>query len=390
MKLLANSQGKILVNSQGKAYVAPQGAPEPPKFTGHVDTVGLTALGWDADDIAWLQANVWWNAEDDAYWAVSEANLAFGPNGATPLTWATRSTIQYNVDVRYFPKLTPTAFSYAFNEYICLYAIPTHGWTIGNNTTLTYAFASCSNLRSVGDLGALNTSTITNLSYAFLNCYNLLTPGDLSSWDVDGVTSFANLFNGCKAMVSCGDLSEWDTASATDMARMFNECNHLSSIGDVSNWNTSLVTNFNAMFGNCYTLYSMEGISDWNVKKMSSLYYTFDMNIRQTTIDLSGWDLEGLTNSGTGESTGGFSGCRATARLVLGPKFFSGTASTFYFDGLRSWNRDSIYESLYTNQTLRDSSSPAKTIRIYRTAYDALSAQDITDITSKNFTLTRI
>lgn len=366
------------------------GGDEEHTYTGHVDTAGLTALGWDSDDIQWLQDHVWWDAEDDAYWAVSEANLAFGPNGATPLTWANRATVQYNPNVRYLPKMAPTGFSYAFNEYPFLIAIPTHGWSIGSNASFIYTFANCTNLVSVGDLGELVTTAIVNMSYAFINCYKLKTPGDLSGWDVANVTNFSNMFTNCKSLLSVGDLSNWDTRSASNISFMFSNCHNLEFIGELSGWDTSSITNISGLFSNCYAMRSIGGISAWDVGGITALYYIFDVNISRTVIDISGWDLSNLTNSGSGAITGGFSGCTCTTRLVLGPKFFAGSSTTFYLEGLRSWSHDSVYESLYTNQTLRDGTSPAKTIRLYSKVYDTLTAQDISDITSKNFTLARI
>lgn len=359
-------------------------------YTGHVDTAGLTALGWDADDIQWLQDHVWWDAEDDAYWAVTEANLAFGPNGATPLTWANRASIKTNPDVRYFPKLMPTVFSYALNEYYFLVAIPTHGWTTPSGTqSMTYMFSNCINLRSVGDLGALNVSNVTNMSYTFANCSNLITVGDLSTWRPGNVTNFSNMFSRCSSLVSIGDISAWGMSSATNLSSMFYDCVSIKSLGNLSSWNTGLVTNFVGIFSGMRTMRSIVGISSWVVTGMTALSYIFDY-VSVDTLDLSGWNLSGLTNSGSAVTTGGFSACYGIARLVLGKDFFAGSSTTFYFDNLRGWTRDSIYESLYTNQTTRNSSSPAKTIRIYRTAYDTLSAADISDIATKNFTLSRI
>lgn len=101
--------------------------------TGTVDADGLTELGWDANDIAWLQKVCWWDAEDDNKWKVSDANKAFGPNGATPLTWSNLSTYAGNADIVFFPKLpareTIYESTYAINySFPNLLAIPTDGW----------------------------------------------------------------------------------------------------------------------------------------------------------------------------------------------------------------------------------------------------------------------
>ena len=41
-------------------------------WTGHVDEAGLRYIGWDDEDIANLKANICWNEEDDALYAVPQ------------------------------------------------------------------------------------------------------------------------------------------------------------------------------------------------------------------------------------------------------------------------------------------------------------------------------
>lgn len=448
------------------------GGGEEHTYTGHVDTAGLTALGWDAEDIQWLQDHVWWDAEDDAYWAVSEANLAFGPNGATPLTWANRASIKTNPDVRYFPKFDPspssnTSWSQLFYDYKSLCAIPTHGWDVSKVNNLYNAFGYCTCLRSVGDLSGWDVSNVTQPNYLFNSCYCLITPGDLSGWNMANARYFNYMFFGCYALKFVGDLSEWNTSSLTGLSNMFNSCYNLKSIGDLSgwdvsgvtgfdsvfagcyrlvslnlsDWNTGAVTRMDAMFSNCCSLVSVGDLSGWDVSKVTRMDSMFNAcsslvslgdvsewdtsactNMNSTfnycssliidlsnwdtsrmtqaspmlrrllatpVLDLSNWDLSACTNPGTSSGNSIFAECASTYVLKLGSKFFAGSITTFYFQGLVSWTRDSIYESLYTNQTLRDTSSTAVTIHLAITAYDRLSQQDRDDIATKNITLMR-
>lgn len=546
--VLLDSQGHVLSNGTG-CYVTDDVFINP-TYTGTVDREGLTALGWDSDDIAWLQAHVWWNKEDNDYWKVTEANLAFGPNGSTPLTWATRATIKENPDVRYFPKFDPspttnTSWSSLFSGYYYLYAIPTHGWNTSKVTTFYNLFYSCYCLCSVGDLTNWSTAALTStaLQGTFNNCWNLLSVGDLSNWTTNNVTSFNGLFSGCYKLEKIGNLSNWNTAKVTNMTSVFNACHRIEDIGDLSNWDVSKVTTMASMFSYCMNLKHITGLKNWNVGACTSLSGTFSycfnlryiddltnwnvanvtslstflycdysllrvgdlsnwnvgkvtnmylmcgscslltsigdlsrwntvkvngtstssgfisvfsgafslkdignlsnwsmagmtgtknqmnslfyncynisklnlkdwdvskvINFTQTfygmrklvELDISGWDLSANTNSGTSATNSIFSYCNQLCVVRLGPKFFNGTPTTYYFSHLQNWTRDSIIESLYTNQTLRTSSSTLINIQIAALAFDrlknnlpngfTLSSNTEIMISSKNIKLTR-
>lgn len=473
-KVIANSQGKVVL-ANNKALAVQGTSPDPvlPKYTGHVDTVGLTALGWDSYDIQWLQDHVWWDAADDAYWAVTEANLAFGPNGATPLTWADRASVKNNPDVRYFPKFDPspsssTSWGSLFANYACICAIPTHGWDVSKVNNLYMIFGSCYSLRSVGDLSGWDVSNVTQFNYLFSSCSSLITPGDLSGWDTSKNKYFNYMFFCCYNLISIGNISEWDTSSALGASNMFNSCFSLSFIGDLGGWDVSQISDMSSMFAACYTLVSVGDLRRWdvssatrmdslfnacyslkfvgdlsawepqNVTRMDSMFnmcsslasigdisswdfpsctnvnsmfnycsnLVIDLSgwdtstltqiqtmlrrlIATTTLDISAWDLSACTTIGTATSNSIFAECYTMRIIKLGPKFFAGSITTFYFQGLKAWTRNSIYESLYTNQTLRGSNSTAVTVQLSTEAYDRLSAQDISDIATKNITLTR-
>lgn len=452
----------------------PQGGGGGHTYTGTVDTAGLTALGWDSTDIQWLQAHCWWDAADDAYWAVTAENLAFGPAGATPLTWANRSSIKLNQDVRYLPKFNPspsgsTSWSMLLYDYKYLVAVPTHGWDttfvnnmsylLGNNyslrsvgdlsgwstanvTTMASMFANCTTLMDIGNISNWNIRNCTQMPSMFTNCYllqnldltgwvpekatnlegllngcmSLVSVGDLSGWDVSKNQSFKNLFGTCRKLISTGNLNNWDTSAATTMENMFANCNCLAEIGDISGWDVSGVTSFQYMFMSCWKLVDIGDLSDWTttaLTKTGSMFYDcvmlksvgdlsgWDMDSVTDThqtfgnmrclyeIDVTGWDLSACTNVGTNDGQSIFANMAITTTIRLGPKFFNFTPTTFYTTSCWAWSRDSIYESLYTNQTTRNSSSPAVTVKLNTNAYDRLSAQDISDIATKNITLTR-
>lgn len=180
MKLIGHN-GKVLV-SNGKAfksnaekvieplsvtengtYTAPSGVdgyspvtvaiPQRNRFgnNGTVDAEGLRALNWNDNDIAWLQDVCWWDAEDNDYWKVTEANKTKG----ALITWNNRANYKTDPDIRFFPKLQYRgSLAQAFNGYKYLYAIPTDGWELTNAST-DYAFANTYHLISIGNLIAL-------------------------------------------------------------------------------------------------------------------------------------------------------------------------------------------------------------------------------------------
>ena len=533
--VLLDSQGRVLSNGTG-CYVTDDVFINP-TYTGTVDREGLTALGWDSDDIAWLQAHVWWNKEDNDYWKVTEANLAFGPNGSTPLTWATRTTIKENPDVRYFPKFDPspssnTSWSSLFSGYWYLYAIPTHGWNTSKVTTFYNLFYNCYCLCSVGDLTNWSTAALTStaLQGTFNGCWNLSDIGNLSNWTTNNVTSFNGLFSTCYKLKSVKGISNWNTAKVTNMTSVFNGCHRIEDVGDLSNWDVSKVTTFSTMFASCYNLKHITGLknwntgactslasmfsncynlryiddltnwnvsnvtslsstfyldysllrignlSNWNISKLTNLYntfascmllsnigdlsrwdtskvngtststgfvstftncyslrnvgtfsgwsmagmtgtknqmnslfsncyniekldvknwdvskvinftYTFSGMRKLVELDVSGWDLSANTNSGTSAATSIFANMQQLRILKLGSKFFNGTPTTYYFSHLTNWTRDSIIESLYTNQTLRTSSSTLITIQIGPAAFDRLKNDLPTGFTLTNTT----
>ena len=271
------------------------------KFTGHADVEGLTALGWDAQDIAFLQANVWWNEEEDDYWKVTPENLAFGPNGATPLTWSNRAAQKTNPDIRFYPKLdTPpgTSWSSLFNGYNRVRAIPTHGWDTSAAISMANLLSGCTHLRSI-DLSGWDVSNVTNMTGLCQNCSNLITVGDISGWDTSAVITMDYMFYNCSLIRSL-DLSGWDVSNVTNMSAMFTSCSSLVSVGDISGWDVSNVTDMGSMFSYCSSLGPIGDISGWDVSKVANFNTWTNRVLLWSYLDLSGLDLGSATNVGTG------------------------------------------------------------------------------------------
>ena len=96
---------------------------------------------------------------------------------------------------------------------------------------------------------------------------------DISDWDVSNVRTMSYMFAYCKELKSVGDISYWNVSNVTDMWGMFYQCEKLESVGDISDWDVSSVTDMSRMFYNCESF--NQDISDWNVSKVKFKTYIF-------------------------------------------------------------------------------------------------------------------
>lgn len=85
-----------------------------------------------------------------------------------------------------------------------------------------------------------------------------------------------------------------------------------------------------------------------------------------------------------------YNGCTSLTELILGIHFFDARDyQTHNFARVTAWSAESIYDSLYTRQEGRNTDNTHITIQLATTAYNRLSAQQIADINSRGFTLTK-
>ena len=74
---------------------------------------------------------------------------------------------------------------------------------------------------------------------------------DISYWNVSNVKSMSYMFAYCEELRSVGDISNWDVSNATNMSHMFYMCEELKSVVDISGWDVSNVRNHDIMFLYC-------------------------------------------------------------------------------------------------------------------------------------------
>jgi surface protein len=201
-------------------------------WTGHADSVGLAAIGWTADDIAYYQANgVNWNEEDDDYHKVRAENIAlYGVINANNISL-------YLNQICYLPKIdtsSVTDMSNMFSDCYSLVAIPL--LDTSSVTNMSYMFSGCNSLTTIP---LLDTSSVTNMSYMFISCYSLVAIPLLYT---SSVTDMNGMFSDCYSLVAIPLL---DTSSVTDMNGMFSACVSLTTIPLLD---TSSVTDMSYMF----------------------------------------------------------------------------------------------------------------------------------------------
>lgn len=213
-------------------------------WTGHADEVGLKAIGWTDEDIAYYQKyGVNWNEEDDAYHKVPQENIdLYGV-----LTVDNIST--YKDRIVYLPKIdtsTERSLNSTFSSCNLLVAIPM--LDTSRCMSMRSTFSSCSSLVLIPPL---DTSNVEDMYAMLRDCsslvlippldtpnvedmsYMLYSAGSLRIFpqlDTSRVTNMDNMFRGCSAITRLPPLN---TSKVTVMSYMLSYCTELSSIEEL-------------------------------------------------------------------------------------------------------------------------------------------------------------
>ena len=132
-------------------------------------------------------------------------------------------------------------------EYTRFKYIDISYWNVSNVKSMSYMFAYCEKLKSVGDLSNWDVSSVMSTHSVFSYCIKLKSFGDISGWDVSNVNDMGNMFECCESFNQ--DISDWDVSNVTNMSFMFCWCESFNQ--DISKWNVSNVRNNHCMFDNC-------------------------------------------------------------------------------------------------------------------------------------------
>lgn len=191
-------------------------------WTGHVDEAGLRYIGWDDDDIANLKANICWDEEDDALYAVPQNHKDLWDacekvvvNGRTMLALSAYTALRANyLYIKYLPtiNLAENTNSALFDGWVSLVALPNIAIAVPQLIAL---FRGCANLLYLdniqlnvrGDyniawisgcsmlkrLPYFDTSNLTNLDFNNCNSLNCVPRYDCKNFETISFKYLKNL-----------------------------------------------------------------------------------------------------------------------------------------------------------------------------------------------------
>lgn len=122
-----------------------------------------------------------------------------------------------------------------------------------------------------------------------------LTDVSISSGVAFQDASMQMLFAKCKSLRTVK--LHMDTSVITDMSYLFYGCETLERL-DLSKWNVANVRTMQAMFSNCSNLKAITGHENWDTSSLESAAYMFNATMKLQTVDMRGWDLAKIKNTG--------------------------------------------------------------------------------------------
>lgn len=266
-------------------------------YDGHVDEAGLRELGWNDNDIAWLQDHCWWNAEDDDYWKVTEANKQFGPNGSRRITHDNINKFKYEMDLRFFPKLE--TYIPSIVQFLSpIVAVPTDGLI---QTTKNYQFYDMKECRSVGDLRGIyfnNKYTLYMMPLVmdwghpetFTYAQDVVS-GSLVTFNTIEIDSGGHFLYPGHDKINEKDciyrvkeikgMERWDVSQITNLEGLFQFTPYLK-ISDLSSWDVRNTTNLRQMFDYCHRLLDASWFGSWVLNPSADVYLMFRKTLVHT------------------------------------------------------------------------------------------------------------
>lgn len=222
----------------------------------------------------------------------------------------------------------------------------THKDNFMENVTKTQKmFHGCSSLNKLTLPRKVKTEKLESMFSMFKGCSSL-TALDLSGWNLNNVIDMSGLFQYCSSLTSLKLPKVLDTKKIQSMTSMFSGCSALTSI-DLSGWNVENVTEMGDLFYDCSNL-KVLNLSGWTPKSLTKIYRMFLNCTSLENINLSGWNLENMT-----EIQYMFSGCTSlktvdlsnwkTPKLSVLGRLINGCGSLTYAN-LSGWDVSSLYQ----------------------------------------------
>ena len=203
----------------------------------------------------------------------------------------------------------------------------------------------------------VDTSSATNMSNMLSGCTRLEY---MPLINTSGVTDMGSMFRSCSKITTIPQLN---TSACTSMLSMFRDCSNLTTIPQL---NTSNVEYAQDMFQTCSSLGKIEGLDFTSYIYDSSIFGTSNNNSIKYAL---------FKNIGTPSGRTTYQFNRATNW---------GVADSTYTDA-----RDSLVDSLLTYSFDRATAGYSTcTIKLSSNSKNQLTAQEISDIEAKGYTIT--
>lgn len=214
-----------------------------------------------------------------------------------------------------------------------------------NVTKTQKMFYGCSSLNKLTLPKKVKTEKLESMFSMFKGCSSL-TALDLSGWNLNNVIDMSGLFQYCSSLTSLKLPKVLDTKKIQSMTSMFSGCSALTSI-DLSGWNVDNVTEMGDLFYGCSNLKGLN-LSGWTPKSLTKIYRMFLNCTSLESINLSGWNLENMTeiqymfSACTSLKTVDLSNWKTPKLSVLG-RLINGCGSLTYAN-LSGWDVSSLYQ----------------------------------------------
>lgn len=198
-----------------------------------------------------------------------------------------------------------------------LFGMNVSKWDVGKVKTFHwFMYTACQQATDwyIGDLSKWNVSSCEDFTGMFYWCgmeAQSWDIGNLQRWNVSKCKTFGYMFVGAGQHSDewhIGDISNWHMSQATYLAGMFSETGRRAVswyVGDLGKWDVSNVTDFYHMFwyASTDTDFNPGNIQRWDTSSAINMEAMFYPVRTSSTIDLSNWNVDSVTNHVNFESS---------------------------------------------------------------------------------------
>lgn len=171
-------------------------------------------------------------------------------------------------------------------------AIETTSTSIGTNAVANFndATGELTISSSTGLVGSINEE---NLRSFLESCgiTNILTITIANQ--INPPIDCSSLFEGLSEVTTIKNAENLNMANVTSTYKMFRGCSNLTTI-DVSNWDTNAMTDMSYTFNKCSNLRNID-VANWKTGNVTKLDFIFEGCSSLTQIDVSRWDVSKVT-----------------------------------------------------------------------------------------------